>query len=71
MVLRTLGAAYAETGQFPQAIVTAERAVEIARRQGNNALMADLQMNLENYRQNLPLRDPGSAAVPRTLARPQ
>jgi hypothetical protein len=71
MVLRTLGAAYAETGQFPQAIVTAERAVEIARRQGDNALMADLQMNLENYRQNLPLRDPGSAAVPRILARPQ
>jgi len=71
MLLRTLGAAYAETGQFPQAIVTAERAVEIARRQGNDVLMADLQMNLENYRQNLPLRDPGSAAVPRTLARPQ
>ncbi|HEY4757438.1 MAG TPA: tetratricopeptide repeat protein, partial [Chthoniobacterales bacterium] len=58
-VLRTAGAAYAETGQFDQAIAMAEEALQITRAQGNDALTEDLQHNIGNYRQRLPLRDPG------------
>src|SRR5436190_7417110 len=58
-VLRAAGAAYAETGQFDKAIAMAEEALEITRAQGNEALTEDLQHNIGNYRQRLPLRDPG------------
>src|SRR5436190_124474 len=58
-VLRTAGAAYAETGQFDQAIAMAEEALQITRAQGNDPLTEDLQHNIGNYRQRLPLRDPG------------
>jgi protein O-mannosyl-transferase len=58
-VLRTAGAAYAETGQFDKAIALAEEALKITRAQGNKPLTEDLQHNIENYRKQLPLRDPG------------
>jgi protein O-mannosyl-transferase len=58
-VLRAAGAAYAETGQFDKAIAMAEEALQITRAQGNEALTEDLQHNIGNYRQQLPLRDPG------------
>ena len=61
-VLRAAGAAYAETGQFHKAIAMAEEALEITRAQGNEALTDDLQHNIANYRQQLPLRDPGVSA---------
>jgi tetratricopeptide (TPR) repeat protein len=62
MILRTLGAAYAETGQFDAAIEMAQRALGLAAGQHNDALVNDLQLNIANYRQNLPLRDPGGNA---------
>jgi tetratricopeptide (TPR) repeat protein len=58
-VLRAAGAAYAEAGQFDKAIALAEEALEITRAQGNQALSEDLQHNIANYRNQLPLRDPG------------
>ena len=61
IVLRTLGAGYAETGRFSEAIETAQQALQLAIAQGNSALVEDLQLNIANYRQNLPLRDPGLA----------
>ena len=59
LVLRAAGAAYAEAGQFDKAIALAEEAFEITRAQGNQALSEDLQHNIANYRNQLPLRDPG------------
>ncbi len=59
MVLRTLAASYAETGQFAEAIDIAQQAFQLASAQGNSALMADLQLNIASYRRELPLRDPG------------
>ena len=56
IVLRTLAAAYAETGRFPDAIETAEEAERLATVQGNTGLAQDLQRNIDSYRQNRPLR---------------
>jgi tetratricopeptide (TPR) repeat protein len=60
MVLRTLAAGYAESGRFSEAIATAQQALQLASAQGNAALIEDLQLNIANYRMNLPLRDPGA-----------
>jgi tetratricopeptide (TPR) repeat protein len=67
MILRTLAAGYAESGKFSDAIDIAHRALQLAVAQGNAPLAQDLQLNIANYRQNLPLRDPGliSAGPPR------
>ncbi len=73
ILLRTLGAAYAETGQFSEAIEAAQQALQMAEVERNLALAADIKLNIANYRQNLPLRDLSvvdSAAVPQALARP-
>jgi Flp pilus assembly protein TadD len=57
MVLRTLAAAYAESGRFPEAIATAQRGAEVAIKQGNSALAGELQSNIALYQTNSPLRD--------------
>jgi tetratricopeptide (TPR) repeat protein len=54
--LRTLGAAYAETGHFTQAISAARQAVAMANMQGKQALAKNLEKDLVFYRANLPLR---------------
>lgn len=56
IVLRTLAAAYAESGRFSEAITTAERARELAQSQGQQGLIVDLTSALEAYRANRPLR---------------
>jgi len=58
ILFRTLAAAYAENQQFPQAIETAQQGVELANKQGNFALAAELQNTIAIYRENRPLRDP-------------
>jgi len=60
IVLRTLAAGYAESGRFPEAIETAQAALQLATAQGNSALIEDLQLNIGSYLRNLPLRDPGA-----------
>jgi len=56
MVLRTLAAAYAETGRFSEAIDAAQDALQLAMNQGNQALADDLRLNIANYERNFPLR---------------
>jgi tetratricopeptide (TPR) repeat protein len=59
LILRTLAAAQAETGQFTAAAATAGQAVQLALKQNNPTLAAALQQQLQFYRNNLPFRDPG------------
>ncbi len=61
MIFRTLAAAYAESGLFPQAIEAAQRGAELANKQGNPSLAAELQNNLALYQSGRPLRDPSLA----------
>jgi protein O-mannosyl-transferase len=58
MIFRTLAAAYAENGSFPQAIETAQHGVALANSQGNPGLAAELQSNIALYQAGRPLRDP-------------
>jgi tetratricopeptide (TPR) repeat protein len=58
ILFRTLAAAYAENGQFSQAIETAQRGIISANSKGNPNLAAELQGNILLYQQQRPLRDP-------------
>jgi tetratricopeptide (TPR) repeat protein len=57
ILFRTLAAAYAENGQFSDAIQTAERGIQLANSQGNAGLANELQANIALYQQQQPLRD--------------
>jgi tetratricopeptide (TPR) repeat protein len=57
VVRRTLAAAYAEIGQFTEAIGTAKEASRIAEAQGDNALTAQLQKEIAIYQTGLPYRE--------------
>jgi len=59
--LRTLAAAYAESGRFSEAITTAKQAIMIARMQGKAGLAHVLNGDVELYRANVPLRAAKSA----------
>ena len=56
-VLRTLAAAYAENGEFPQAVETAERASKLATAQRNLSLAETLTQEISSYRANEPHRE--------------
>lgn len=58
ILFRTLAAAYAENGQFSDAIQTAERGIQLANSQGNAGLANELQAHIALYQQQQPLRDP-------------
>ena len=49
LVLRTLAAAYAEAGDFPNALNTARRAIDLASAQNNISLLATLRHEMELY----------------------
>jgi tetratricopeptide (TPR) repeat protein len=53
--IRTLAAAYAENGDFSDAVASAQRALQLARAQQNLALVRSLTKDLALYRNNLPL----------------
>ena len=55
--IRTLAAAYAESGRFNDAIEVAEQALQSALAQENSALARSLHMDIDLYRMNFPLRD--------------
>jgi protein O-mannosyl-transferase len=57
VVLRTLAAGYAETGQFGKAIESAEAAIQLARLSGDNSLVADVGEQLGFYRLGVPYRE--------------
>jgi protein O-mannosyl-transferase len=58
--LRTLAAAYAEIGQFSEAIATAEQAMQIAIVQGKSKLTTILEKEVILYRAHTPVREPGA-----------
>ena len=56
-VLDTLGAAYAETGQFPLALEAANHALDLANAKGDTAMAQGIQYRLNLYQQNKPFRN--------------
>jgi tetratricopeptide (TPR) repeat protein len=56
--VRTLAAAYAENGQFTEAIETAQRGLPLAIARENAALAEDLRRNIDNFQKRIPVRDP-------------
>jgi tetratricopeptide (TPR) repeat protein len=56
-LLGTLAAAYAETGSFDAAVMTANRAIEIAQEKGLTNLAGINRKLIENYRQKKPWRE--------------
>lgn len=56
LVLRTLAAAYAENGEFADAIRTAHSAMQLARMHGEDSLMTDLDQQIALYELGLPYR---------------
>jgi protein O-mannosyl-transferase len=57
LVLRTLAAAYAENGEFADAIRTARSAMQLARMHGENAVMTDLDQQIALYQLGMPYRE--------------
>jgi tetratricopeptide (TPR) repeat protein len=55
--LDTLAAAYAEVGRFPDAVVTAKKAVQIASSQGDKQMTQAIQSRFPNYQSAKPWRD--------------
>jgi Flp pilus assembly protein TadD len=55
-VLRTLAAAYAESGRFSEAIETAQRGMELATAQSDFGLVDAFQREIALYRDGFPLR---------------
>jgi tetratricopeptide (TPR) repeat protein len=62
-VLGTLAAAQAEVGKFDQAVMTAQRGIELALAQGDAASADNLRKQAESYRLGLPFRDNGQTNV--------
>ncbi len=58
LLFRTLAAAYAERGQFSEAVQTAQQGIELANTQGNSQLATELSGNIALYQERQPLRDP-------------
>ena len=57
IVFRTLAAAYAEAGKFPNAIDAVERAIKMATAQKNESLVQTLGHEVELYRADKPYRE--------------
>lgn len=57
-VLAALAAAQAETGNFPDAVTTAEHAIDLAARQGDKATATELRAALQLYKVKKPYRNP-------------
>ena len=56
-MLRTLAAAYAENGEFANAIRTAHSAMQLARMHGEDAVMTDLDQQIALYQLGMPYRE--------------
>jgi protein O-mannosyl-transferase len=70
VILRTLAAAYANAGRFAEAMAAGERALQLARAQGNPALADDVQRQLGYYQAGFPFRDAGQLKAPARSGRP-
>ena len=60
----TLAAAYAEAGRFPNAVTTAERALQLATDQGNTALAEAIRAQITLYQSGFPYRYNSQPSVP-------
>jgi cytochrome c-type biogenesis protein CcmH/NrfG len=60
----TLAAAYAEAGQFDDAMATAQKAIALARENGEQELLQKNQELLELYRAHQPYREAAEKLVP-------
>jgi Flp pilus assembly protein TadD len=58
-VLDTLAAAQAEVGRFPEAVATAQRALQLVCAQSDTARIRTLKARIELYQARSPFRDPG------------
>ena len=58
-ILGTLAAAYAEAGRFTEAVASAQRALELASAQTNNAQVPALKTRIRLYQAGFPFRDTG------------
>ena len=58
VILCTLAAAWAEAGRFPEAVATAQRALQLAEAQSNQALADDLRSELKLYQASIPFHTP-------------
>ena len=56
-ILDLLAAADAESGQYPEAVAAAQRALELARAQNKTALVDTLRQHLKLFQAGLPLRN--------------
>lgn len=56
LLLRTLAAAYAETGRFSQALQAARRALDVAVAQSNEKVAGDVRSDIEFYKAGKPVR---------------
>jgi Flp pilus assembly protein TadD len=57
IVLRTLAAAYAENGEFANAIKTARSAMQLARMHGEDTVITDLDQQIALYQLGMPYRE--------------
>ncbi len=57
VVLRTLAAAYAETGQFGKAIESARTAMQLARMHDDDSLTTELEQQIALYRLHMPYHE--------------
>ena len=57
IALRTLAAAYAENGEFANAIKTARSAMQLARMHGEDTVITDLDQQIALYQLGMPYRD--------------
>ena len=60
LILRALAAAYAEAGQFPEAVLTAKQALALATTQADTRLTNVLQTEIGLYQTNCPCRSTAS-----------
>jgi tetratricopeptide (TPR) repeat protein len=61
MLIATLAAAYAEAKQYPLAVETARRALQLANAQNRAALAKGVQAQIALYQSDFPYRDTGRA----------
>jgi tetratricopeptide (TPR) repeat protein len=54
IILNTLAAAYAEAGRFPEAVETAQRALQLAETQANITLADAIRSQMKLYQAGLP-----------------
>jgi cytochrome c-type biogenesis protein CcmH/NrfG len=57
IVVRTLAAAYADSGDFSKAIETGQRALDLATAQNNTSLLSTLRHEIELYQAHTPYRE--------------